>query len=346
MIIFILGVTGSGKTTVAQQLAQRLGCGWIEADKFYDHIGKKYNINDFDKFCSPKNWGQLPSIHEERVRWYKDKNYSGETLVIEGATPVYPQALKSILKGLEADIDDCLFIHLEPSNWEELFLKKHGINPNPLFAVKYAKEVANNLKGSKVVKIKDVNYLGSPLVYQRQGFTDEKWKRLQTGDLSGKTILDLGCNSGWFSKYAFQQGAKAYTGVDNQIKEIIYARHLFDGEFIHQDIEDFLDDCIEENRTFDVCIMASTLHYFDNKEEIIEKISKIANRLILEIPISQESEAKEFPKEGKEYTIPSTNLVLEWLKKNFDEHSVVGQSIPPDGSYRLVFNGIMYRGLN
>lgn len=346
-VIFILGVTGTGKTTTAQQLAQRLDCDLIEADKFYDYVGVKYHIKEYPRLCNPINWGEVPNITEERVYWYseKKKGLTKDTLIIEGATPVYLQELKDIEKGLGIKLKNSLFVHLEPNIWPEMYTKKHGLGSNVVLLTDYAREV-EKLEDFTVVRIKDVNYLGSPLIYQREGFTDIKWEKLgmKGRDLTGKTVLDLGCNSGWFAKYCKEQNVKAYTGVDNQIKEIIYARHLFEGEFVHRDIEVFLNECIEKERTFDICVMASTLHYFDNKEQIIEKISKITNEFVLEIPISQKGDAKEYIKPGKDYTIPTTKLVFNWLEKYFTTYSLIGESIPPDGSFRLVFSGIMEGG--
>jgi SAM-dependent methyltransferase len=337
-IIFVLGTTGTGKTTIGQTLAKNLNCGLIEADKFYDYLGKTYSIPDFDKLCNPDNWSRVPTIEQDRVTWYKNKIKElgkVKTCIIEGATPVYKKEFEGIQEALGFDLKEIVVLYLKPSNWGQLHKQKHGILPDLRLQEAYDREVSLNFPNA--IKITDINYLTSPLVYQRKGFTDIKWEKLgmKDKDLTGKSILDLGCNEGWFSDYSFKQGAKEYTGVDNQIKEIIYARNYHQGQFIHSDINQYLDTTKEK---FDICVMSSTLHYFNNKAEVIEKISKIADELVLEIPVSLHDDNREHPKAGKDYTIPTTLLVVDWLLKGYQQACIIGESIPPDDSYRLVFN--------
>ena len=86
--------------------------------------------------------------------------------------------------------------------------------------------------------------------------------------------------------------------------------------------------------------MASTLHYFEDKEKIIRMISKHVNEVfVLEIPIHRGDVDGEYPVLGQSYLIPTEGLVLKWMKKYFSRVEVVGESVPPDNSYRLVFKG-------
>ncbi len=48
---------------------------------------------------------------------------------------------------------------------------------------------------------------------------EAEWNALQLGDLTGKTVLDIGCWDGWFSFRAEQDGAAKVTAVDHFVWE-------------------------------------------------------------------------------------------------------------------------------
>jgi gluconokinase len=67
MILLVMGVTGSGKTTIAKMLAERLGYAFLEADDFHSPANKEkmragIALSDADRLP----W--LDSIHQELVR--------------------------------------------------------------------------------------------------------------------------------------------------------------------------------------------------------------------------------------------------------------------------------------
>ena len=54
MILIVMGVSGSGKTTVGQAVAKRLGCGFSDADDFHSAANKAkmaagFPLNDLDR---------------------------------------------------------------------------------------------------------------------------------------------------------------------------------------------------------------------------------------------------------------------------------------------------------
>jgi gluconokinase len=70
MILLVMGVTGSGKTTVAKLLADRLGSLFLEADDFHSPANKQkmhagIPLTDADRIP----W--LQSIHQELLRQHK-----------------------------------------------------------------------------------------------------------------------------------------------------------------------------------------------------------------------------------------------------------------------------------
>ena len=77
MLILVMGVTGSGKTTVGKLLAQRLKCSFLDADDFHsaanrDKMHHGIPLSDADR--AP--W--LAALHAELVR----TNAAGQTVVL------------------------------------------------------------------------------------------------------------------------------------------------------------------------------------------------------------------------------------------------------------------------
>jgi gluconokinase len=77
MVILVMGVTGSGKTTVGKMLAERLGWSLVEADDYHSpanrekmHLG--IPLTDAERLP----W--LTAIHEETLR----RNALGESVVV------------------------------------------------------------------------------------------------------------------------------------------------------------------------------------------------------------------------------------------------------------------------
>lgn len=77
MLILVMGVTGSGKTTVGKLLGQRLKCSFLDADDFHsaanrDKMHHGIPLSDADR--AP--W--LAALHAELVR----TNAAGQTVVL------------------------------------------------------------------------------------------------------------------------------------------------------------------------------------------------------------------------------------------------------------------------
>src|ERR1700678_1121834 len=77
MLILVMGVTGSGKTTVGKLLAQQLKCDFLDADDFHSAANREkmhqgIPLTDADR--AP--W--LAALHDELVR----ANSVGESIVL------------------------------------------------------------------------------------------------------------------------------------------------------------------------------------------------------------------------------------------------------------------------
>jgi SAM-dependent methyltransferase len=101
-------------------------------------------------------------------------------------------------------------------------------------------------------------------------YTESKLKRLNLPSLSGKRFLDLGCNTGFYCRWAYQQGAAHVVGVDNSPQVIEQARSQSPAEIIFRDTgwDDFPHDC------YDVVILLSAIHYANNPRDVVRNIRR------------------------------------------------------------------------
>jgi gluconokinase len=77
MIYILMGVSGSGKTTVGQLLAQRLGCGFHDADAFHSDANKA------------KMHAGIPLTDEDRWPWLAAMRAAIDAARAEGRTHVF-----------------------------------------------------------------------------------------------------------------------------------------------------------------------------------------------------------------------------------------------------------------
>ncbi|EON21176.1 gluconate kinase [Cupriavidus necator] len=77
MIYILMGVSGSGKTTVGQLLAQRLGCGFHDADAFHSEANK-----------AKMNTG-IPLTDEDRSPWLAGMRAAIDAARTEGRAHVF-----------------------------------------------------------------------------------------------------------------------------------------------------------------------------------------------------------------------------------------------------------------
>ena len=102
-----------------------------------------------------------------------------------------------------------------------------------------------------------------------------EWPQLQPlfPELTGKTVLDLGCGYGWHCQYAAEQGATSVLGIDQSVKMIREARTRNNSDCIRYQVCDLLHyDYPAE--TYDLVISNLVLHYVEDLETIYSQIFK------------------------------------------------------------------------
>lgn len=105
MILIAMGVSGSGKSTVGEQLAAKLGCGFADADAFHSEANKK------------KMHAGIPLTDDDRWPWLRAIRADIEARRASGVDYVYAcSALKASYREiLRAGDKDVIFVYLRGS---------------------------------------------------------------------------------------------------------------------------------------------------------------------------------------------------------------------------------------
>ena len=142
--------------------------------------------------------------------------------------------------------------------------------------------------------------------------TDMRKGMINWGFVVGKTVLDLGCNNGFFTREVLKHGARRAVGVDES-DAIVGARELSKGtkaEFWQLDL-----DSVEFRKfcpTFDVVLFLSVLTHVRDKDEFLDWLdSKVRSTLVFESNHGEKNKAhidlvtKHMHFESVEYLGPS-----------------------------------------
>ncbi|KHK53716.1 gluconate kinase [Ralstonia sp. A12] len=129
MIVVVMGVSGCGKSTVGQKIAERLGCAFRDGDEFHSDANRAkmhagIPLNDDDR----KPW-------LESIRAYMDETTrGGGSLVV--ACSALKQRYRDVLRGTAANGGTTEFVYLK-GDFDLLqgrlsARKDHFFNPNLL----------------------------------------------------------------------------------------------------------------------------------------------------------------------------------------------------------------------
>jgi SAM-dependent methyltransferase len=104
-----------------------------------------------------------------------------------------------------------------------------------------------------------------------------------SGDLTGKTVLDVGCNYGFFLHDAIRRGARRAVGIEANAESFRVASTLarqWDGKVqIH---EGLLEE-VELDEQFDVVIFLNVIHHVTDPIPVVRKLATLCRgTLILE----------------------------------------------------------------
>ncbi len=122
MIVVVMGVSGCGKSTIGQLLAQRLGCPFSDADAFHPPA----NIEKMSR--------GVPLCDEDRWPWLRAIRAAIDDSIARGEDHVLAcSALKDVYRQVLSPAGDVTFVHLtgDPALIRERLAARTGHFFNP-----------------------------------------------------------------------------------------------------------------------------------------------------------------------------------------------------------------------
>src|SRR6476469_1893325 len=123
--------------------------------------------------------------------------------------------------------------------------------------------------------------IGEPVDHPRP--TWEKVKVCLPDDLSGKTVLDVGCNAGFYSLEAKRRGAARVLGIDSQrnlIRQAAFVRDVrgVDIDYRRMSVYDLDSHAIGQ---FDVTLALGLLYHCKHLVLALEKLFIVTRELLI-----------------------------------------------------------------
>lgn len=168
--------------------------------------------------------------------------------------------------------------------------------------------------------------------------TPEKFRQLTDGlDLSGKNVIDVGCNLGAMCDLAYQAGAAYVLGIDEDREFIRQAQELFPGGLFTQRTAQRMTG------TWDMIIMSAVFHYFRDPEGVLEQAARcLAPDGVLTLDVwidgyDRNSEPAMLLSE-RGLWIPNELGFLAMAEKFFRQIECRGPALSPDDSPRYIYH--------
>jgi ubiquinone/menaquinone biosynthesis C-methylase UbiE len=95
-------------------------------------------------------------------------------------------------------------------------------------------------------------------------------------DLTGKSVVDLGCGYGWFCRAARELGASDVTGVDISEKMLARAAELTADPQIHYQRSDLESLALNDN-SLDLVYSSLALHYLPELDTLFARVQRALN---------------------------------------------------------------------
>lgn len=138
-------------------------------------------------------------------------------------------------------------------------------------------------------------------------------------DLSGKSVLDIGCNEGLFCHWAKQRGASRVVGIDFDRPRLEFAIKNYGGSGIEFRFQNW--STLPEG-PFDIVLWMSAMHYEKNPKRVFESIRQVLSPdgvLILECGVVDRSgkEMVRFQRHSDACLYPTIDLLLEEFLRGY-----------------------------
>lgn len=119
---------------------------------------------------------------------------------------------------------------------------------------------------------------------QRLAYLFPPLLHLAGGSLAGLTVLDVGCNQGFWSIEAARAGALAVLGVEGRPEHVATARFVADVlNIANVDFEtlNVFDPALAQRGPFDVVLCLGLLYHVDRPLELLERLRSLTRRWLV-----------------------------------------------------------------
>jgi len=171
-------------------------------------------------------------------------------------------------------------------------------------------------------------------------FPNIKWQHISQAipeDLTGATVLDIGCNAGFYSLHMKQRGARYVLGVDvdeRYLSQARFAAETLDLEIDYQKRSGY--DVDEIPGQFDYVLFMGLFYHFRYPLFALDKIiKKVGQRLVFQTMIRGSEEAStwddDYPFWNKEVFLDSNFPAMYFIEKSYS-HDYTNWWIPNRGA--------------
>ena len=156
-------------------------------------------------------------------------------------------------------------------------------------------------------------------------------------DLTGCSLLDIGCNEGFYAIEAWRRGASPVLGVDNQQRRDVASKFALiksilghGADFRESDVQDTKADDLP---IFDIVLFLSVFHHLRYPFYALDRVASLTGRMaIMEFVVADTQPDGESPQllrgfghKGKLRLIPNRQFLLEMLQwAGFREVELLG----------------------
>ncbi|MEA3336826.1 MAG: methyltransferase domain-containing protein [Chloroflexota bacterium] len=104
------------------------------------------------------------------------------------------------------------------------------------------------------------------------------------GSLHGLSVLDVGCNQGFWSMEAARAGADAVLGIEGRREHVATARFVADVrkfDNVRFETQDALDGSLARHEPFDVVLCLGLLYHVDRPLELLDQLFRLTRRYLV-----------------------------------------------------------------
>ncbi len=162
--------------------------------------------------------------------------------------------------------------------------------------------------------------------------TIKKFEELTWGvDLKGKSVLDIGCNSGMMCKLAHDAGASFVRGIDIERSYIESARELF------PELSFDVRPAHLAVGNYSVAIASAMFHYVKDWAKFMNQLARVSNMLLMDVWVAS-GDLNAFARTDRgDIYIPTERAFHDIAGQYWGKISENGMATSPDGSRRILY---------